>query len=897
MQQLHVNNLMDIFGENVKEYRCGLEAQRIQNRKFKEIYMLRMEQSCHVNIMHDKRIVRGNTYAKCYVPFSQVLSKKKLKLNRTKKPVNLMTMEHPNRVLEEITDRDIEIDDFWSSELYYDRPPSPKYEKPGIFKNAATEILPNELFNFDIQVIPILQFLVGTTIEKSLVEVSEENELKEMRCKESQFHFIRNIEISEREKLIQQNQRSLLEKKHRLNQTENIIEIINQNEQKNLKNKMVNSYVSGLTCTVLNTLKNQGVFYDPIKMDVKLNFIPWLTGETIVELSRRRINCMILDEIIKNILKIKKLLMYKNKRNLKTLNQSKKINLNADQTDEDVPLNKVKSMISKRDTILKSSDSDNVEDCKTKKQILNPHKKRKSRRNSNKSKNVQLMYIDLSITDDSSTYSSHNLKKTKTSKRITSKKKKPSTKYDEILHENSKNTNDNSALSIEPDISSNVNISPEKLSKSKFSSDDYSDSEGNKKTKENDISVNNISSGASTSNNCSDGDVVILYKKKVKKERKLRHAECTVSDMHKIKLSSTYTSFRNDSFKERTFIDYSDKLNNVDPSKTFSVVSYNILAQGYTQLSNFPWLPYSHLRNITRLPILIDEIRALNANVVCMQEVEGAFLKSHLEGAMAMLGYKCVSKMRSYINNKLRYIEGCATFYKNIKLKRFNAEKLTDIFENSMKKYNINSNDHRVVSKLIKKMPDVILTSEFEFNGKTFIVANTHINYADFVNFNKQVFEVISAVEYLKQFKSNNVPIVICGDFNSVPESAMYSFMTTGKVSKDQILQLRKSYDAVNVDDEKKSLLDFIPDEMNQGIKFTDSYANYVNNIGTAYNSKWEKFDYMKTIDYIFYEEDKLDLVGIMKTTAKKHFFNKKHIPSRCVPSDHLSLKSVFQFK
>ena len=67
-----------------------------------------------------------------------------------------------------------------------------------LFKNSG------DLFDFDIEVKPILEVLVGKNMEQSLLEVMEEEELAHLRAQQRAFEELRNAELVEEQRLEEQ---------------------------------------------------------------------------------------------------------------------------------------------------------------------------------------------------------------------------------------------------------------------------------------------------------------------------------------------------------------------------------------------------------------------------------------------------------------------------------------------------------------------------------------------------------------------------------------------------------------------------------------------------------------------------------------------------------------------
>lgn len=70
----------------------------------------------------------------------------------------------------------------------------------------------SQLFDFDIEVKPILEVLVGKTIEQASLEVTEEEDLANLRVYQSAYHELRNAEMAEVQRLEEQERRHKEEK-------------------------------------------------------------------------------------------------------------------------------------------------------------------------------------------------------------------------------------------------------------------------------------------------------------------------------------------------------------------------------------------------------------------------------------------------------------------------------------------------------------------------------------------------------------------------------------------------------------------------------------------------------------------------------------------------------------
>jgi hypothetical protein len=250
------------------------------------------------NIMFDRRVVRGNTYA------AQVVTQNAHREVERLRTENERTLKHETRCrrkgelgspaappavksranieaqtdtfLEELSDRPIEMQIATQTESFMDRPPSPLFipSKTGVDKE--TEIPPGDLFNFDLEVKPVLEVLVGKTLRSSMLEVVEEEELIAIQRRQREFEQMRNAEFIEVQRLDAEASRRFAEKQRRVAQEKE-----RHNQQAELQEKVAarafaKSYLVDLSEAVFDHLQDTGHFYDPVDREIRDCFLPWL---------------------------------------------------------------------------------------------------------------------------------------------------------------------------------------------------------------------------------------------------------------------------------------------------------------------------------------------------------------------------------------------------------------------------------------------------------------------------------------------------------------------------------------------------------------------------------------------------------------------------------------------
>lgn len=276
------------------------------------------------NIMFDKRVVRGNTYAAQVLPPSaqaeaerrQIEAEQRARRRELEAQTRRDTMDIPRtpspvdgrrhidvqteNYLEELSDRVPEVEEATQTEAFMDRPPSPLFIPTKTGLDKETQIMPGDLFDFDLEVEPILEVLVGKTLEQGLMEVLEEEELENIRKHQEEFEQIRNAELAEVQRLEEEVKRKEAEKQRRLKQERARVKAEKELREKVAARAFVSNYLTNLQKNAFNSLVQEGHFFDPLTAEVEEQFLPWLMTRVEERLDREATARALTDDVLRH---------------------------------------------------------------------------------------------------------------------------------------------------------------------------------------------------------------------------------------------------------------------------------------------------------------------------------------------------------------------------------------------------------------------------------------------------------------------------------------------------------------------------------------------------------------------------------------------------------------------
>ncbi|KAF8377298.1 hypothetical protein HHK36_030673 [Tetracentron sinense] len=217
---------------------------------------------------------------------------------------------------------------------------------------------------------------------------------------------------------------------------------------------------------------------------------------------------------------------------------------------------------------------------------------------------------------------------------------------------------------------------------------------------------------------------------------------------------------------------------------SFSVLSYNVLSDIYANTGNHSYCPKWALTWEYRRQNLLYEITGYEADILCLQEVQNDHFENFFEPELVKRGYSVIYKKR----NKEVFtisggtIDGCATCFRHDRFKEIikyeleferNAASMVKTLQRRQ-----NSNDD---FRLMKDNVAIVVVLERKTSGafsdalhSRICVANTHI-HANKDLPDVKLWQVTTLINGLESIVQSDIPLLICGDLNSVPGRSVFS--------------------------------------------------------------------------------------------------------------------------
>ena len=363
------------------------------------------------------------------------------------------------------------------------------------------------------------------------------------------------------------------------------------------------------------------------------------------------------------------------------------------------------------------------------------------------------------------------------------------------------------------------------------------------------------------------------------------------------------------------------------PPEKFSVMAYNMLCDKMATHSQHGYTPSQALSWGYRKQLLLQEIRDQNADISCLQEIDMVSFNEYFRPELAYNDYKGVfwpkTRARTMADKEAKLVDGCATFYKGSKYILLDKQ-LVDLSNVAINRPDMKG-EHDIFNRVGNRDNIAIVTFfENRLSGSRVMVVNTHLHWDPAFRDVKLVQTAILMEQVSKladkysrwpactdkaAFKHSEadgdnddvdeepepapepapsmeygsgpqIPLIVCGDFNSTVGSGVYDLLAHGTVPGTHQDMMQRSYG------------NFTRDGMAHPFSLKSSYSSVGELPFTNYTP-----NFTDVVDYIWYSTNALQVTGLLGEVEKEYLQRVPGFPNYHFPSDHLALLAEFVVK
>ncbi|KAG6919371.1 hypothetical protein DXG01_006920 [Tephrocybe rancida] len=371
-----------------------------------------------------------------------------------------------------------------------------------------------------------------------------------------------------------------------------------------------------------------------------------------------------------------------------------------------------------------------------------------------------------------------------------------------------------------------------------------------------------------------------------------------------------------------------------DPyTETISVLSYNILCEKYATERLYGYTPAWALTWDYRKELVLTELMNHDADFLCLQEVDIAayedYFSQHLKGNDYDGFHWPKSRYKTKKDTERRQVDGCATFYKASKYTLVEKQ-LIEFSAVAMQRPDFEKTDDMFNRVLIKDHIAVVCLMEDKQTRTRFIVANAHLEW-DPLFCDVKLVQVALLLDEIDKIAANfakyppppppaaqtlgsdeadpgggdpdhpssstsnppprpaphytdgtKIPLIVCGDFNSTPDSGLYDFLSTGQLPASHPDFLLHKYGRYTTDGLRHRM----------GLKSVYAAPGAGDPPLTNFTPGFQG-----SLDYIWYSSANLAPNGALGGVDKGYLEKVVGFPNAHFPSDHVCITASFRVK
>ncbi|KAK4211041.1 Endonuclease/exonuclease/phosphatase [Rhypophila decipiens] len=360
------------------------------------------------------------------------------------------------------------------------------------------------------------------------------------------------------------------------------------------------------------------------------------------------------------------------------------------------------------------------------------------------------------------------------------------------------------------------------------------------------------------------------------------------------------------------------------------VLTWNILCEKFATPQTYGYTPPRALKWEYRKMEILKEIREKDADILCLQEIAGDAFNDFFSPHLAQEDYRGIlfqrPKAKTMRPAEALSVDGCAVFYKNTKWHLIDKQ-LVDYANIAINRPDMKKT-HDVFNRvMLKDNVGLICFFESRVTGARMIVANTHLAWephladvklvqtgilmdqlamhADkFVRWkpltekDKKVYQGPKSgdededgsqapVPFVPSQEYRNIteiPLIVCGDYNSTIDSSVYDLLQKGRVPPD------------HSDFGEHTYGNFTKNGIEHPFNMRSAYYHLA---GSPHELAFTNYTpgFQGVIDYIWYSTNTLEVVSLLGPPDQEHLRRVPGFPNYHFPADHIQLVAEFVIK
>lgn len=295
-----------------------------------------------------------------------------------------------------------------------------------------------------------------------------------------------------------------------------------------------------------------------------------------------------------------------------------------------------------------------------------------------------------------------------------------------------------------------------------------------------------------------------------------------------------------------------------------------------------------------RRELILHEITSYAADIICLQEIDKENFNKYFAPALHAKGYESFfwqkSRVRTMNESEQKSVDGCATFYRSSMFEAVNQQYMEFNQAPSFKRDPKYQYTKEIYNRFMTKDQIAIFTMlESKASGAKLMVANVHLfwdhrfrdvkvlqtammmdeihNLAN--GFAKNPAKCVPKDKAPKYNSGVDIPLIICGDFNSLPNSGVYEFLSQGSIAENHADFM--GYDYGN----------YIKDGRTHEFPLKSAYSRIGELPFTNHTPGFKG-----VIDYIWNTANSLEVIGLLKDVEKTYIEGVVGFPNAHFPSE-----------